>query len=322
VAALVAAFAISTPAKADDTKSGTASVDSALESYKGVPGVSGKITSKGSDTLANLMTFWAEGFKSYYPNVEFSVESAGSSTAPPALIEGTSDMGPMSRPMKEKEINDFQAKFGYKPSKVAVAIDALAVFVHKDNPVKELSLAQVDAMFGQNRKLGHTEDINKWGQVGLKGDWANSSISLYGRNSASGTYGYFKEHALGKGDYKNTVKEQPGSAAVVNGVGENRHAVGYSGIGYKNASVRAVPLSEKTGGKAFEATNENCYSGDYPLSRFLYIYFNRPQGKATDAKIREFFRYIHCKEGQEIVVKDGYIPLTKAVADDNAAAYK
>jgi phosphate transport system substrate-binding protein len=294
----------------------------ALAEYKAVAGIHGKITSVGSDTLANLMTFWSEGFRKHYPNVSFDVSAQGSSTAPPALIDGTSDMGPMSREMKKEEIDKFEGKYGYKPSRIAVSVDALAVFVHKDNPVKELTLQQVDAIFSSTRKGGYNEDITKWGQVGMTGDWQNANIVLYGRSSVSGTYGFFKSKALFKGDYKDTVKEQPGSSTVVQLVGKDRNAIGYSGIGYKDASVKTVPLAKKPGELAYDATGENAYSGKYPAARYLWVYFNRPEGQPTDPKIREFFRYIHSKQGQEIVVKDGYIPLTQKVVENQMNAYE
>ena len=317
LAAMVAAVvATSRPTAAEGTK-----LDADLESYKSVAGISGNISSVGSDTLNNLMTLWAEGFRKSYPNVKFSVEGKGTSTAPPALIEGVADLGPMSRAMKDEESDAFEKKFGYKPSYVGVAIDALAVFVHKDNPVESLSFEQVDAIFSQTRKGGHKEDITKWGQVGMKGDWQNADIVIYGRNSASGTYGFFKEKALFKGDYKATVKEQPGSAAVVQSVSVDRNAIGYSGIGYKTAGVRTVPIAKEAGAEAFDATAENCYSGKYPLSRFLYIYFNRAPGKETTPVVREFLRFIHCKEGQEIVAKDGYIPMSQKMVERFADQY-
>ena len=306
-----------------ETKDEGSKLDPALESYKPVASISGNISSVGSDTLNNLMTFWAEGFRKHYPNVQFNVEGKGSTTAPPALIDGLADVGPMSRAMKDEEIDKFEKKFGYKPSYVGVAIDALAVFVHKDNPVEKLSLQEVDAIFSQTRKGGHSEEITKWGQTGLKGDWQNADIVLYGRNSASGTYGYFKEVSLFKGDFKASVKEQPGSAAVVQSISVDRNAIGYSGIGYKTAGVRAVPLSnaKKNNGEAFEATDENCYNGKYPLSRYLYIYFNRAPGKEATPVVREFLRFIHSKEGQDIVVKDGYVPMTKKLVDKFADQY-
>jgi phosphate transport system substrate-binding protein len=153
----------------------------------------------------------------------------------------------MSREMKADESNKFEQKFGYKPTVVRVALDALAVYVHKDNPIQSLTLQQVDAIFSSTRKSGAPSDITTWGQLGLTGEWAGKAISLYGRNSASGTYGYFKEHALAKGDYKATVKEQPGSAAVVQGVSADLGGIGYSGIGYKTSEVRAVPIVGKDG---------------------------------------------------------------------------
>lgn len=296
-------------------------VDATLPEYKTVAGISGNISSVGSDTLNNLMTAWGEDFRKHYPNAKVTVEGKGSSTAPPALIDGTADLGPMSREMKEKEINAFEKKFGYKPAYTAVAIDALAVFVHKDNPVEGLSLQEVDAIFSKTRKGNHSEDITKWGQVGLDGDWENLSVTLFGRNAASGTYGYFKKKALFKGDFKASVKEQAGSSAVVQGISEDRSAIGYSGIGYKTAGVRAVPLSKKAGETAYEATADNCYNGKYPLSRFLYIYFNREPGKAVPAKVREFFKLAHSKSGQEIVLKNGFVPMPKKLTDKFAKSY-
>ncbi len=287
----------------------TLTVDPAIQSYKPVSGVSGNVNSIGSDTLNNLMTLWAEGFKKAYPNVNIQIEGKGSSTAPPALIEGTAQLGPMSRPMKSSEIDAFEKKFGYKPTEVPVAVDALAVFVNKDNPIKGLTMKQVDGIFSSSRKSGG-EDITTWGQVGLTGDWASKPFSLFGRNSASGTYGFFKDEALAKGDFKASVKEQPGSSAVVQGIATDLGAIGYSGIGYKTSDVRTVPLGE-TESSFVDATYENCVSGDYPLARFLYVYVNKKPGAPMDKLTLEFLKYVLSKEGQEIVIKDGYFPLPK-----------
>jgi len=292
-------------------------VDSHLAAYKSVGGVSGSLSSVGSDTLNNLMTFWSEKFTKFYPNVKVQVEGKGSSTAPPALIAGTAQLGPMSRTMKNTEIDDFEKKFGYKPTAIRVAVDSLAVFVNKDNTVECLSLPQVDGMFSKSRRLGAKQDVKTWGQVGLKGDWADRPISLYGRNSASGTYGFFKEHVLGNGDYKDEVKEQPGSASVVQGVTVDRFGIGYSGIGYATPGVRAVPLSKEQGGACVEPTAENAYSGKYPIARFLYVYVNKPSGKPLDPLTREFMRMVLSKEGQEEVLKDGYYPLPTPVIEED-----
>lgn len=294
---------------------GKVEVDAKIPEYKTVSGVSGNLNSIGSDTLNNLMTFWAEGFKAKYPNVKIQVEGKGSATAPPALIEGTAQIGPMSRPMKREEIAAFEKKYGYKPTEIKVAIDALAVFVHKDNPIKGLTLKQVDGIFSSTRKSG-SPAIDTWGQAGLTGDLAGKPISLYGRNSASGTYGFFKEHTLRKGDFRDTVKEQPGSSTVVQGVANDVTAIGYSGIGYLTPGVKAVPVGTKEG-KLVEPTYENCLSGDYPISRYLYIYLNRAPGKRCEPVVEEFVKFIASQEGQQIVVKDGYFPLTPDLANES-----
>jgi len=290
-------------------------VDADLPVYEKTDGVSGNLNSIGSDTLNNLMTLWAELFNKKYPNVNIQIEGKGSSTAPPALIGGTAQLGPMSRAMKSSEVDEFEAKYGFKPTQIGVALDSLAVYVNKDNPVESLSFPQLDAIFSKTRKGGYAENIETWGQAGLEGALANRPISLYGRNSASGTYAYFKEHALSKGDYKDTVKEQPGSASVVMGVSEDPNGIGYSGIGYRTSGVRVVPVAEEEGGTAYEPTYENVLGGKYPLGRMLYVYVVKEPGKPLDKLTQEFLKLVLSKEGQEIVVKDGYLPLPAAVAE-------
>ncbi len=292
------------------------SVDPGLPEYTPVKGVSGTIKSIGSDTLNNLMTLWAEGFLKMYPNVQIEIEGKGSSTAPPALIEGTANFGPMSREMKSQEIDEFEKKYGYKPTAIPTSIDMLAVYVHKDNPIDGLTLQQVDAIFSKSRRGGHDEEITRWGQLGLTGGWATQPISLYGRNSASGTYGYFKEHALFKGDFKDSVKEQPGSSSVVQGVSADRWAIGYSGIGYKTADVRAVPLAADASSPFIPAVPEYAYTGEYPLARFLYVYVNHKPGSELDPLRREFIRYIFSRQGQSDVMKDGYYPVPAEIAKE------
>lgn len=290
-------------------------VDPNLPGYQKTSGISGNLSSVGSDTLANLMTLWAEEFKRQYPSVNVQIQAAGSSTAPPALTENTSNLGPMSRLMKDKEIEAFEKKFGYKPTPVAVAIDALAIFVHKDNPISGLTIAQTDAIFSSTRTCGGPENIEVWGQLGLEGAWKNREIQIYGRNSVSGTYGYFKDNALCKGDFKNTVNEQPGSASVVQSVSSSLNGVGYSGIGYTTSSVRSVPVARSEDSEYVAATPENAIQGAYPLSRLLYVYVNKEPNQPIPPVTLEFLKLVLSKQGQEVVVKDGYIPLPAAVAE-------
>ena len=314
IAGLIAAVGSFTAVTAFVLPAQALDVDPALKDYQKQSGVAGSLTSVGSDTLNNVMSLWQEGFGKQYPSVSISIEGKGSGTAPPALISGTAQFGPMSRPMKGGEIDDFEKKYGYKPTAVRVAVDALAVFVNKDNPIKCLSLTQLDAMFSKTRKKGGKEDIKTWGQLGATGEWATKPISLYGRNSASGTYGYFKEVAMGDGDYKDSVKEQPGSSAVVQGIASDKGAIGYSGVGYKTADVRTVPISAKDGGTCFDATSDAAYAGDYPITRFLYVYLNAKPGAKLEPLRAEFVKFVLSKQGQLGVIKDGFFPIPSAVA--------
>ena len=283
----------------------TAGAGDGLPAYRQRSGVAGSVNSVGSDTLNNLMAFWSESFRAMYPNVAVQVEGKGSSTAPPALAAGAAQIGPMSRTMKASEIDEFEKARGFKPTPIAVAVDCLAVYVNKDNPVAGLSLPQVDAIFSSTRKLGH-DDVAVWGNLGLAGEWADRRVSMYGRNAASGTYAFFKEEALGKGDYKDTVKEQPGSAAVVNGIAGDRAGIGYSGIGYKTSDVRALPLAAEDGGDYVAPDFKNALDGSYPLARLLYVYIPKDPRQPLPAVTREFMKFILSREGQELVERDGY----------------
>jgi phosphate transport system substrate-binding protein len=294
-------------------------VDAGIAGYQKTSGVSGNINSVGSDTMNNLMTLWAETFIKLYPNVKVQVEGKGSSTAPAALISGTAQFGPMSRAMRASEIDQFEQKYGYKPTQIKACYDALAIYVNKDNPLEKLTLAQADAIFSKSRKRGFKQNLTTWGQLGLSGDWANRPISLYGRNSASGTYGFFKEHTLSNGDYKDTVKEQPGSASVVQGVTEDRFGIGYSGIGYRTSGVKVLALAQQDGGAYSSGSYDDVVGGKYPLNRFLYIYVNKAPGKPFDPLVKEFLKLVLSKDGQEVVLKDGYLPLhTERVTEELA----
>ncbi|PJA98846.1 MAG: phosphate-binding protein [Ignavibacteriales bacterium CG_4_9_14_3_um_filter_30_11] len=291
-------------------------VNKNIQHYIKTGNISGNAGSIGSDTMNNLMTLWLEGFKKYYPLVNIQIEGKGSSTAPPALIAGTAQFGPMSRKMKNEEIDKFEAKYGFKPTTIRSSMDALAVFVNKDNPLKCLSLEQVDAIFSKSRKRGFKENITTWGQLGLKGKWKNKPISIYGRNSASGTYGFYKEHVLKKGDFKDIVKEQPGSASVVQGITNDLYGIGYSGIGYITSGVAALNLSEKLNGTCQDGNYDNVVTGKYPLSRYLYLNIAKNPSKKLDPLVKEFLKYVLSYEGQQIVIKDGYLPLSEKVVKE------
>jgi phosphate transport system substrate-binding protein len=312
---LIAGMGLASGALLSGAATAAVTVEAGLPEYQKASGISGNLSSVGSDTLANLMTLWAEEFNRNYPNVNIQIQAAGSSTAPPALTEGTANVGPMSRKMKDDEIDSFEGKFGYKPTAIPVAIDALAVFVHKDNPVKGLTIPQVDAIFSATRKCGYESDIETWGQAGATGAWVGKSIQLYGRNSVSGTYGFFKEHALCQGDFKDNVNEQPGSASVVQSVTTSSNGIGYSGMGYSTSGVRALALAKAAGEPFVEATAENTLAGTYPLARYLYVYVNKKPNQPLPPLENEFIKMVLSKAGQQAVIKDGYIPLPVKVVD-------
>jgi phosphate transport system substrate-binding protein len=281
-------------------------VDSAIPHYTKVNNVSGKLESVGSDTLTDVMAYCSRGFREIYPEVTIQLEDKGSATAPPALIDGKSQLAPMSRPMTEDEIGTFENKYGYKPTFYKVALDALAIYVNKSNPIRGMTLQQVDGVFSSTLKRGGSS-LQTWGSVGLSGDWANKIITLYGRDNVSGTNAYFKQHALQNGDFKTTVHEDI-SESVVDGVANDPSGIGYSGIGWKTSQVRTVPLAE-TAGHFVEPTYKNALDGTYPLARFLYIYVNQRPGQPLNGLTGEFIKYILSREGQEAVVEAKFFPL-------------
>ena len=317
----MAAMSFASLALVTGAVSAVQTVDAGIPDYQKASGIAGNLSSVGSDTLANLMTLWAEEFSRQYPTVNVQIQAAGSSTAPPALTEGTSNLGPMSREMKDDELEAFEDKHGYKPTAVPVAIDALAVMVNKDNPIKGLTIPQVDAIFSSTLNCGYANDIETWGDAGVA-VWGSKSIQLYGRNSVSGTYGYFKENALCKGDFKSNVNEQPGSASVVQSVTTSKNGIGYSGMGYTTSGVRMVPLAKKEGEPFIEPTPENAISGTYPLTRYLYVYVNKKPNAPLPPLENEFMKMVLSKAGQEVVIKDGYIPLPAGVVKRVIATLK
>ncbi|MCC5806710.1 MAG: phosphate ABC transporter substrate-binding protein [Opitutales bacterium] len=278
-------------------------------SYERVSGVSGNLNSIGSNTLTVVLQLLAEGFQNEYPNVNIQIQGAGSGTAPAALIDGTAQIGPSSRPLRPAEIDAFEARYGYKPTEVAIGIDALAVFVHRDNPVEGLSLPEIDAIFSSTNRLGHSP-IRTWGDAGLSGEWNSRRVSVYGRNSVSGTYGVFRNIALGGGDFDGQrYQEMPGSSAVVQAVGEDRFGIGYSGVGYLTPGTRAIKVGSEKGGTLYEPSPANAATGDYPISRLLFLYINKAPGEDLDTLTAEFLRYALSAEGQAAVERAGFFSL-------------
>lgn len=271
-------------------------------------GLSGNLSSAGSDTLADLMSLWAEDFRQLYPNVNLQIQAVGSASAPTALAAGAAQLGPMSRAMKASEIAVFEQRYGYPPLAIPVAVDALVVLVHQDNPLPGLTLKQLDAIFSQTYRCGAAAEIANWGELGLTGGWQTRSLQRYGRNSASGTYGYFKQRALCGGDFLARVNEFPGSSSVVQAVAGALNGIGYASSGFRASGVRVVPLAEA--GNAFLLpSRENVRSGRYPLSRYLYIYLNKAPNQPLEPLTAAFLDRVLSPEGQALVSQHGYLPL-------------
>ncbi len=292
-----------------------AEVDSTLPGYQPLTGLSGKLVSMGSDTLNNLMTFWSEDFAAAQPGTQLEIRGKGATTALQGLMDG-SDLGPMTRAMNEQQLTSLTAKFGCPPTGIKVAIDALAVYVHANNPVKSLSLTQVDNIFSSTCKRGGTA-VATWGEIRsaeLTGEWSTRPVSLFGRNAASGTYGLFKHVALMRGDFNPSLQELQGTSAIMKQIAENLGGIGYTGANYSIAGVRAVPLGDGDQ-PAVEPTYDHVKSGAYPLSRFIYVYINKKTGVRNEL-VNRFLTFVLSKAGQQIVIKDGYFPLDAALVSE------
>lgn len=290
-------------------------LDPSLPPYHQLDTLSGALKTVGSDTLGREMNAWATAFEKLYPSVHISVEAVGSATAPSALIEGRSQFGPMSRPMSASELAAFNDTFGYPISSFRVAVDALAVYVNKENPIACLTLPQLSGIFSVDRKAPGSNDVKTWGDLGLTGEWAHQPIMLYSRNTLSGTYEYFRETALYGGDYRPEIKEQSGSEAVIRSVAQDKYGIGYSGIGFKADGVRAVPLAAYYGGTCYQPTADATLSGKYPIARYLYVYLNKNPKQALDPLRAEMVKYILSKDGQQEAENGGFFPITNEVRE-------
>jgi phosphate transport system substrate-binding protein len=292
-----------------------------LQQYKKGESVTGTIKSKGSDTMQPLMNAWLESFQKLHPSVTSEVSHNGSSQAPKAVIDDQATFGAMSRDWTQTELGDFKKAHGYDPLRIATCIDMLAIYVHKDNPITGLTLPQIDAIFSNTRKGGFKQDIKTWGDLGLTGEWATKPIVLYGRSEGSGTYKYFQEHALFKGTFKPNYKTAPGSSGVIDAITNDKFAIGYSGIGYNNPSVKVVPISlgENANDPFVTAVAEHAYDESYPLSRYLYLSFKQKPREPVDSLRREFLNFVFSQQGQKIVNENQYLPLP---AEDVAANRK
>jgi len=270
--------------------------------------ISGTLGAVGSDTMAGLMLRWGETLTTRYPDVKLQFQAGGSASAPTALVAGTTRLGPMSRPMNSGERDNFIERYGYPPLELKVARDALIVVVHRHNPLRALTRQQVDAIFSTSRVCGAEAPIRRWAQLPATRDWSFGSIALHGRNLASGTHELFQARALCGGQFRHDISEHPGSSAVVAAIGESANAMGYAGFNHLTPSVHALSLYNDDG-IAIAPEEAAIQSGDYPLSRYLYLYVNLPPGETLPAAEEALLALIMSEEGQQIARASGFVPL-------------
>ncbi|WP_017347922.1 PstS family phosphate ABC transporter substrate-binding protein [Pantoea sp. A4] len=277
-----------------------------------MPLLIGNLSSVGSDTLGYLMTLWGEDFSRQSPGVNVQVQASGSSTAPTALAAGAAQLGPMSRPMQAEERQRFIDRYGYPPLAVPVAMDALVVVVNQRNPMQEISPTQLDALYSITRLCGGESVPKHWGELGItQTGWAQRSIQRFGRNSASGTWGFFKQQALCRGDFRADVAEFPGSAAVVQAVAASPYSIGYASFGFHLSGVKMLAI-KRPGHEAVLPDSASIRSGRYPWSRPLYIYLNKAPDKPLPPLVAAFMRQVLSPAGQARVEEAGYLPLSDA----------
>jgi phosphate transport system substrate-binding protein len=309
------------PAVAVEAVAAVASMETTRAAYQPTVVLEGRLRSIGSDTMDLLVASWEREFARHHPKLRILHEGRGTSTATPALLENQADIGPMSRPMLEAEAERFRARFGYEATQVRTALDALGVYVHPENPIarRGLSLAELDAIFSAARKRGGAERLVTWGSLGLDAEWANAPIRVYGRNRASGTYGFFRDTALLKGEFGAWVEEQASSALLVTKIEADKFGIGFSGVGYKTDGVALVPLARETGEAAVAPSEASALAGSYALARPLYLATNRDPARPMSDLQREFLTFVLSADGQDVVRKEGYYPLPEAVVAEERA---
>jgi phosphate transport system substrate-binding protein len=286
----------------------------ALPPYAPLAGLTGKFTSIGESATTNVVARLAAEFRRIYPDVTLEITASLTSIGPSALLEGRADIVPMSRELTAEEVQGFTKKYGYPPTEIKVAADALAIYVEKRNPVPGLTLGQLDGIFSRTQRRGGSS-IETWGQAGLTGEWANRPITLYGYGPEDGARQVFQQQALGGGEFRLSLRVEGGGSSIVQGVAANPGAIGFASIFFACKGVRVVPLAGADG-RFCAPTTENIRSHQYPLSRFLYIYVNKPPRRPFGGPAAEFLRFLLSREGQQIVADGGNIPLDAATVNE------
>jgi phosphate transport system substrate-binding protein len=285
----------------------------------------------GADIMDEITLGWIKLYRKAYPKLSVTMEAKASGTGGPALTEGRSHMAPIGRELMPAEEKAFEDKFGYKPLAIRVATGSVGslgktatsvIFVDKDNPIKGLTLSELDAIYSKSRKRGHA-DITTWGQLGLTGEWANRPIHLYGLKPVNGIEQFVKNVVLLGGEYKDNIQYTKGKgfthafSVAAEDMATNKGGLTYALLSNVTPNIKVVPLAEKEGQPFLHPTVENVYTHKYPLSRYVYIYINKKPGQPLEPKIKEFLKAVLSRAGQDVVAKEGvFIPLTPEVVKE------
>lgn len=285
----------------------------------------------GADVMDEITLGWVKLMRQAYPRLSVTMEARASGSGAPGLISGQGMLAPVGRELLPAEEKAFVDKFGYKPFSVRVATGsagslgktaASIIMVDKNNPVQCLSLPELDAIYSTSDKLGHAP-IRTWGDLGLKGEWASRPIHLYGLKSPNGIEWFFKQRVMQGGDYRTDIQFTKGRGfthafnVAAEDMAQHPGGLTYALLANVTPNVKVVPLSETDGGRCYLPTVKNVYAHAYPLSRYVYIFVNRPPGKPLEPKVKEFLKLVLSKQGQDVVAKEGvYIPLQTSVVKE------
>jgi phosphate transport system substrate-binding protein len=303
--------------------------------------LNGELHSMGTDVMDTVVLAWLEVFRKAHPQVEATMEARGANTTFPGLLTGQSQLGPISRAIFPREREQFARTYGYPPTEIRVACgtyDAfglsppVVLFVHQDNPVRELTLAQVEEIYAQDGT------ITTWGQVGATGPWAGRPIKVWGLRLPNGTATYFQEAAMHGRDFRSTLVKRPTADSlsrsaqrapnggvqafvdILKGVALDPEAIGYAAPGYDTTGTRMVAIAPHPGSPAVAPTRENVAALRYPLCRFIYLYVNRRPGQPLDPNVQEFLRIVLSRQGQAAVAqRSAFLPLPPRIVREELA---
>ncbi len=274
------------------------------------PSIPGRVLLTGSISLSNLATFWAQSFHNANPNIAITIADPGSAAGIDALLNGTANAVLISTPLSQVQQANFIQRYGYPPTLIPVAKDGVAIYVNNNNPLKRISLQQLDAIYSNNRRCGAEYALRNWKTLGVNGPLARNKITPLGLSVDSGAYYLFKQRALCGGDFRPEFQALAGPAAIEAALSANPAAIGFSSSAMRSGNIRAVPVVGQNNGPAIFPSISTIQDGQYPLARQLAIAVNVPHGKQVEPALHRFINYARSALGQTVAARAGYAPLS------------